>query len=67
MPESDKPMSNGSEDEGRPPVRGESRTTVREVLLVCFIQVVLAEVADETAHWLFRCLVWLYEMLVSHL
>ncbi|MEU6310746.1 hypothetical protein [Streptomyces sp. NPDC047014] len=67
MPESDKPTSNGSEDEGRPPVRGEGRTTVREILLAGFVQAVLADAADETAHWFFRCLVWLYEMLVSHL
>ncbi|OLZ58232.1 hypothetical protein AVW11_28405 [Streptomyces amritsarensis] len=67
MPESDKPTSNGSEDEGRPPVRGEGRTTVREMLLAGVVQAVMADVADETAHWFVRCLVRLYEMLVSHL
>ncbi|MFJ3975949.1 hypothetical protein [Streptomyces sp. NPDC090021] len=67
MPESDKPTSNGSEDEGRPPVRGESRTTVREILLAGVVQAFMAGVANETAHWLFRCLVWQYETLVSHL
>ncbi|MFD4741411.1 hypothetical protein ACFWNQ_29180 [Streptomyces virginiae] len=65
MPESDKPTSNGSEDEGRPPVRGEGRTTVREMLLAGFVQAFMADVADEAAHWFFRCMVWLYEMLVS--
>ncbi|WP_327267169.1 MULTISPECIES: hypothetical protein [unclassified Streptomyces] len=67
MPESDKPTSDGSEDEGRPPVRGEGRTTVREMLLAGFVQAFMAGVADEAAHWFFRCLVWLYEMLVSRL
>ncbi|MFE5495274.1 hypothetical protein ACFQ7Z_35680 [Streptomyces virginiae] len=67
MPESDKPTSSGSEDEGRPPVRGEGRTTVREMLLAGVVQAVMAGFADETAHWFVRCLVWLYEMLVSHL
>ncbi|MGW6846405.1 hypothetical protein [Streptomyces sp. NPDC054958] len=67
MPESDKPTSNRSEDEGQPPVRGESRTTVREILLAGVAQAFMAGVADETAHWFHQCLVWLYEMLVSHL
>ncbi|MFD9522506.1 hypothetical protein [Streptomyces sp. NPDC059979] len=67
MPESDKPTSDGFEDEGRPPVRGEGRTTVREILLAGVVQAFMAGVADETAHWFHRCLVWLYEMLVSHL
>ncbi|MFD4051151.1 hypothetical protein ACFWSF_37605 [Streptomyces sp. NPDC058611] len=67
MPESDKPTSDDFEDDGRPPVRGESRTTAREVLLAGAVQALMAGVADETAHWFHRCLVWLYEMLVSRL
>lgn len=67
MPESDKPKSDGSEDDGRPPVRGESRTTIREALLVGTVQALLAGLADESGHWMHQCLVWLYEMLVSRL
>ncbi|MGW0754823.1 hypothetical protein [Streptomyces sp. NPDC002587] len=65
MPESDKPKSDGFEDDGRPPVRGESRTTIRDALLVGASQALLAGLADEAANWIHQFVVWLYEMLVS--
>ncbi|MFJ3206300.1 hypothetical protein [Streptomyces sp. NPDC086989] len=67
MPGSDKPMSDGSEGDGTPLVRGESRSTTRDVLLVGAAQAFMAGFADETAHWITRFAVWLYEMLVSRL
>ncbi|WP_331719377.1 hypothetical protein [Streptomyces sp. NBC_00158] len=66
MPGSDQATSDDAEDEGRP-VRGESRTTARDVLLVGVVQALLAGLADEAAHWFVQVVVWLYEMLVSHL
>ncbi|WP_405435051.1 hypothetical protein OG373_41105 [Streptomyces avidinii] len=67
MPGSDKPMSDGWEDEGAPRVRGESRSTARDVLLAGVAQALLAGLADEAAHWIVQFAVWLYEMLVSRL
>ncbi|MFD3780755.1 hypothetical protein [Streptomyces sp. NPDC058612] len=67
MPGTDKPTSDDPEDDGSPAVRGESRSTVRDVLVVGVAQALLAGLAEETAHWIHQCLVWLYEMLVSHL
>ncbi|MER6198480.1 hypothetical protein ABT234_14090 [Streptomyces sp. NPDC001586] len=67
MPGSDKPMSDGSEGDGTPRVRGEGRSTARDVLLAGVAQALLAGLADETAHWVVRFAVWLYEMLVSRL
>ncbi|MFD3809092.1 hypothetical protein ACFWTC_37380 [Streptomyces sp. NPDC058619] len=67
MPGSDKPMSDGSEDDGPPSVRGESRSTARDVLLAGVVQALLAGLADEAAHWFVQVVVWLYEMLVSRL
>ncbi|MFF3343564.1 hypothetical protein [Streptomyces flavidovirens] len=63
--DSDKPMSDGSEDEGAPRARGESRSTVRDVVVAGVAQAVLAELADEAARWFVQFVVWLYEMLVS--
>lgn len=65
--DSGKPTSENPEDEGRPQVRGESRSTVRAVLLGVVAQSLLAGLADEAAHWMIQCVVWLYEMLVSRL
>ncbi|MFC9587849.1 hypothetical protein ACFVJ8_34165 [Streptomyces yangpuensis] len=65
MPGSDKPMSDDSEDDGAPRVRGESHSTVRDVLLAGVAQALLAGLADEAAHWIVQFAVWLYEMLVS--
>ncbi|GGQ40316.1 hypothetical protein GCM10010215_74840 [Streptomyces virginiae] len=67
MPGSDKPMSDGSEDDGAPPVRGEGCSTARDVLLAGVAQALLAGLADEAAHWIVQFVVWLYEMLVSRL
>ncbi|MFH9800458.1 hypothetical protein [Streptomyces virginiae] len=67
MPGSDKPMSDGSEDDGAPHLRGESHSTARDVLLVGVVQALLAGLADETAHWIAQFAVWLYEMLASRL
>ncbi|OEJ21672.1 hypothetical protein AS594_39900 [Streptomyces agglomeratus] len=63
--DSDKPMSDGSEDEGAPRARGESRSTARDVLLAGVVQAVLAGLAEEAAHWFVQFVVWLYEMVVS--
>ncbi|MEJ8646089.1 hypothetical protein WKI68_42380 [Streptomyces sp. MS1.HAVA.3] len=67
MPGSDKPMSDGTEDEGAPRVRGESHSTARDVLLAGVAQALVAGLADETAHWIVQFVVRLYEMLVSRL
>lgn len=67
MPGSDKPMSDGSEDDDSPRVRGEGHSTARDVLLAGVAQALLAGLADETAHWIAQFAVWLYEMLVSYL
>ena len=61
----DKLTSEDPEDEGPPQARGESRSTVREVLLAAVAQALLAGLADETAHWIIQFVVWLYETLVS--
>ena len=60
-------MSDGTEDDGQPQIRGESRSTARDVLLAGVVQALLAGLADEAAHWLIQVVVWLYEMLVSRL
>lgn len=67
MAGSDKPTSDGSNDDGTPHVRGESRSTARDVLLIGVGQAFLAGIADEAAHWMIQFVVWLYEMLVSRL
>ncbi|MFJ5811112.1 hypothetical protein [Streptomyces sp. NPDC093093] len=67
MPGADRPMSDDSEDDGKPQIRGENRSTARDVLLAGVVQALLAGLADEAAHWFVRCVVWLYEMLVSRL
>lgn len=67
MPAYDKSPSDGSEDDGTPSVRGGNRSTARDVLLVGVVQALLAGLADGAAYWIHQCLVWLYEMLVSHL
>ncbi|OEJ49520.1 hypothetical protein [Streptomyces agglomeratus] len=63
--DSDKPMSDDSEDNGPPRTRGESRNTARDVLLAGVAQAVLAGLAEEAAHWIVLFVVWLYEMVVS--
>ncbi|WP_285543679.1 hypothetical protein [Streptomyces lavendulae] len=67
MPGSDKPESDGTEDEGAPRVRGESSCTVRNLLLVGVAQGVLADLAGEVGHRIFQWLVWLYGLIVSYL
>ncbi|MFI6006981.1 hypothetical protein ACIA98_42795 [Streptomyces sp. NPDC051366] len=67
MPGSDKPASDGTEDEGAPRVRGENHSTVRDVLLAGVGQVLLAGLSDEAAHWIHQCLVWLFDMIGSYL
>ncbi|MBT2493899.1 hypothetical protein J7E96_36510 [Streptomyces sp. ISL-96] len=63
--DSDKPMSDGSEDGGPPRARGESRSTACDVLLAGVAQALLAGLAEEAAHWFVQFVVWLYEMVVS--
>ncbi|MFD6464642.1 hypothetical protein [Streptomyces goshikiensis] len=65
MPGKDEAFPDESEDV-EPKPRGESRTT-RKVLLVGVISAFLAGLADETAHWFVQLVVWLYEVIVSHL
>ncbi|MGW2672530.1 hypothetical protein ACWC5F_31345 [Streptomyces sp. NPDC001272] len=65
MPGSDKPTSDGTEDEGAPHVRGESSSTIRNLLLVGVTQAVLADLAGEVGHGVFQWLVWLYGLIVS--
>ncbi|MCX5300288.1 hypothetical protein OG898_28020 [Streptomyces sp. NBC_00193] len=66
MPESDKPTSDGFQDDGRPPVRDESRTA-RERMIDGVAQAFMAGVAGDAAHWFTQGVAWLYETLVSHL
>ena len=62
---SEKPKSEEPEDGGPPQVRGESRRTVREVLLAGTVQALLAGLAEEAAHWIVQYVVWLCDMLAS--
>ncbi|MBT1187824.1 hypothetical protein HET69_28515 [Streptomyces sp. CJ_13] len=67
MPGSDKPESDGTEDDGAPRVRGESRSTVRDVLLALVGQAFLADLSDEAAYWIRQGVVWLFDMIGSYL
>ncbi|MDA5283699.1 hypothetical protein [Streptomyces sp. Isolate_45] len=67
MPGGDKPTSEDPQDEGVPQIRGENRSTARDVLVAGVVQALLAGLADEAAPWFVQCVVWLYEMLVSYL
>ncbi|MFD7785474.1 hypothetical protein ACFV4Q_20635 [Streptomyces nojiriensis] len=64
MPGKDDTPSEESEDV-EPPPGGESRTT--RLLLLGVISAFLAGLADEAAHWVIQFVVWLYEVLVSHM
>ncbi|MCX4546918.1 hypothetical protein [Streptomyces sp. NBC_01565] len=64
MPGKDEVSADKSED-SEPPPRGEGRTA-RDVLLAVFTAV-LADYADEAAHWVIQFVVWLYEIIVSRL
>ncbi|MFI0980414.1 hypothetical protein ACH4SP_25840 [Streptomyces sp. NPDC021093] len=65
--DSDRPKSEVPEDGGPPRVRGESRRTVRDALLVGTVQALMAGLAEEAAHWIVQYVVWLCDMLASFL
>ncbi|MFD3780500.1 hypothetical protein [Streptomyces sp. NPDC058612] len=62
------PGKDGTSDDSQdvePQPGGESRTT--RLLLLGVISAFLAGLADEAAHWVIQFVVWLYEVLVSHM
>ncbi|MFI8504840.1 hypothetical protein ACIGFK_40975 [Streptomyces sp. NPDC085524] len=67
MPDSDKPGSDGTEDEGAPRVRGESRSTARDVLIAGVAGSFLADASGDIGHWIYQYLVWLFDMIGSYL